>query len=79
MDEVSKVDKLRVFAEAYGIAVRSGVMTPNIEDEKAVRAMFGLPEVSADVVSEWARTNGVRTPITLSQSDTASGAELSQE
>lgn len=79
MDAVGMSDKLRAFAEAYGVAVRAGCITPNIEDEKKVRELFGLPEVSADVVAEWARTNGVRTPITLSQSDTASGAELADE
>jgi hypothetical protein len=58
---------LKTFADAYGIAVRAGVLTPNLEDEKAVRKMFGLPDASPEVVAEWSRTKGVRLPITLSK------------
>lgn len=67
MDGLSTADKLAKFAEAYGVAVRAGCITPNIEDEKAVRKMFGLPEPSADVISQWAKSDGVRLPITLQQ------------
>jgi len=65
MDAVKHSDSLRVFAEAYGIAVRAGVLTPNIDDEKAVRKLFGLPEVTKEVVADWAKTSGTRQPITL--------------
>ena len=72
-------ENLRTFAEAYGVAVRAGLLTPNIEDEKAARKLFGLPDVSQPVISEWERTNGVRAPITLSggtsQNDQAAGLQ----
>ena len=50
---------------AYGIGVRAGVLTPNIEDEKAIRKMMGLPEVSKDVENDWKETGGVRKPTTI--------------
>jgi hypothetical protein len=56
---------LREYFETYGTAVRSGVITPNIEDEKAVRVKLGLPVVSADVVKAWEDDGGSRKPITL--------------
>lgn len=75
-------ENLRLFSEAYGVAVRAGLSTPNIEDEKAARKLFGLPDVSESVVAEWNRTNGVRAPITLSggtsQNDQAAGVSQEQ-
>ena len=72
-------ENLRQFAEAYGIAVRAGLITPNIEDEKAARRLFGLPDAPEAVLIEWNRTNGVRAPITLSGgtsvNDQATGIE----
>lgn len=78
MDKVEQplADKLAKFAEAYGTAVRAGVITPNLEDEKAVRKMFGLPEPSGEVIAEWKRTKGVRLPITLAK-DLASSDQQS--
>lgn len=64
---MAEIKGLREFCESYGTAVRAGVITPNIEDEIAVRKMFKLPPPPAAVVSEWARTGGVRLPITLSK------------
>ena len=60
-------DALNTFANAYGAAVRAGVITPNLEDEKAVRKLFMLPEPAPEVIAEWSRTKGVRLPITLSK------------
>ena len=64
---MSKQDKLKAFADAYGVAVRAGVLTPNLDDEKAIREMFGLPAPNADVIKSWADSDGVRFPITLAQ------------
>jgi len=58
-------EKLRLFIEAYGVGVRAGVLTPNLDDEKAVREMFGLPIPNDSVVASWAKTDGVRSPITV--------------
>lgn len=77
-----KPEAMKIFAEAYGIAVRAGCITPNLEDEKAIRLMFGLPEPSRDVVAEWDRTNGVRLPITLSKdlgSESAKSGDVKNE
>lgn len=77
MADVSKAQMLRDFAETYGIAVRAGLITPNLDDERAARMMFGLPPPNESVVSEWGRTKGVRAPITLAGG--ASGQAAVQE
>jgi lambda family phage portal protein len=51
--------------DAYGVAVRAGVITPNIEDEKAMRDQMHLPPVSPEVEEEWTQSP-TRAPITLS-------------
>ena len=51
--------------DSYGVAVRAGVITPNIEDERAVREQMHLPQVPPQVEAEWADTP-TRAPITLS-------------
>lgn len=48
----------------YGIAVRAGALTPQIEDEEAMRKDMGLPAMSAAARALWARQK-VREPITL--------------
>lgn len=65
MADLTKSQMLREFAETYGVAVRAGLITPNIDDERAARIMFGLPPPNESVISEWSRTNGVRAPITI--------------
>ncbi len=57
--------KLKALVDAYGIGVRGGLITPNIDDENAFRELFGLEPANADVQAEWKRSNGVRLPITL--------------
>ena len=49
----------------YGVAVRAGVITPQVEDEKSIRRGAGLPEMSAEAVELWGDQGGVRQPITL--------------
>ena len=51
--------------DTYGVAVRAGVITPNVEDERAVREQMRLPQVPPQVEQEWVE-NPVRSPITLS-------------
>ena len=58
---------LKTYAEAYGIAVRAGVITPNKEDEAALRKMFALPEMPQEVIVAWAKSDGVKAPIALAQ------------
>ena len=59
--------KLRLYAEAYGIAVRAGTITPNRDDEAHFRRMFNLPVANAEVQSSWDDSDGVRAPITLAR------------
>lgn len=51
--------------EQYGVAVRAGVITPQVEDEDALRKRMGLPPVSEAVKSTWTKDGGTRRPITL--------------
>lgn len=55
---------------AFGIAVRSGFITPQAEDEPVIRSTLGLPEVSEAAMALWEVQGGVRQPVTLK-----SGAE----
>ena len=59
--------------DTYGVAVRAGVITPNVEDEKAVREQMRLPQVPPQVEEAWSESP-VRSPITLS-----SGLQASEE
>lgn len=60
-------------ADAYGVLVRAGVITPNEEDEKAFRKTAGLPNVNDAVTSDWQKEK-TRRPITLS----SQGAQLEE-
>ena len=64
-DKNAKAERIRILIDAYGIGVRGGVLTPNVDDENAFRKMLGLAKANDDVQSEWKRSNGVRLPITL--------------
>lgn len=69
-------DKAKAIADATGVAVRAGVITPQIDDEKVFRKNLGLPEMSSAVVDKWKRDGGARAPITLaSQNDTAANRQ----
>lgn len=50
---------------AYGIAVRSGLITPQIEDEEALRRALDLPDLSAATRALWTAQGSVRQPVTL--------------
>jgi len=64
-DRLSKARIVRDLIDAYAIGVRGGVLTPCLQDENAFRRMIGLADAPAEVKAEWARTAGVRLPITL--------------
>ena len=66
---MADVSKLRVLMDAYAIAVRAGVMTPNLDDEIYLRELFGLPVVNDAVRADWEKSGGVRRPITLKTSE----------
>jgi hypothetical protein len=57
---------MSIIFNAYGIAVRSGSVTPQIQDEEHFRNLMGWPEISPEAMEAWADDEGVRRPITLS-------------
>lgn len=64
VSESERVAALANRANAYGVAVRAGALTPQIEDEEATRRRFGLPEMSAAAREAW-ELEATRRPITL--------------
>lgn len=73
-DESPRIDD-KTLADAYGICVRAGVVTPQLADEKALRLRLGLPAASDDVHRAWAEDGGVRRPITIAENDAAAPAD----
>jgi hypothetical protein len=63
---MADVTKMRAVFDAYGVGVRAGVITPQTADEEYFRKFMGLPEMSDAVKADWAESDGVRRPITLS-------------
>jgi len=51
--------------EIYGAGVRSGSITPQLEDENHFREKLGLPLVTDPVTDAWEADGGARRPITL--------------
>ncbi|MEO1722050.1 MAG: phage portal protein [Pseudomonadota bacterium] len=51
-----------------GIAVRSGVLTPEPSIEASIRAQWGLPEMGSAALAAWAEGGNIRAPITLAPS-----------
>ncbi|MDD3154921.1 MAG: DUF935 family protein [Victivallaceae bacterium] len=64
-DVEAKYSALKEHADAIGVAVRGGIVTPTAEDEEAFRKVLGLPPMPESARAEWERTRGVRSPITL--------------
>lgn len=69
LNKTSRIENLAKFVETYGAAVRAGVITPNVEDERALRELMELPVPSDAVLKSWNETKGVRLPITLQQDE----------
>lgn len=63
-----------VDVDTYGIAVRAGILTPQVEDEQALRQSLSLPPLSAAATALWSVQGNVRQPVTLK-----SGAEGKNE
>jgi hypothetical protein len=76
---MADIAKLTGYINAYGTAVRAGVLTPSLDDEIHIREVFGLPVVNESIRTEWARTNGVRQPITLAQDSAVEIATIQAE
>ena len=61
--------------DAYGVGVRAGTITPQIDDEQTVREMLGLSPMSDEVDRDWQATRGVRTPTTIQTEEPTEGIE----
>jgi hypothetical protein len=59
------------YADAYGVGVRAGAITPNEEDETALRKKMDLPETPDAVKKSWEDDGGTRRPITLTSIEQA--------
>ena len=66
---MAEVAKLKTLIDAYGVAVRAGLVTPQAADEEYFRSIIGLPDMSKDVYEDWAKTDNIRKPITLAGSE----------
>lgn len=51
--------------EQYGVAVRSGAITPQEDDEAAFRQALGLPAMGDAVKAYWTKAGGIKQPITM--------------
>lgn len=65
--EVARYAAVKAKADAAGVAVRAGLMTPQTDDEKQIRQDLQMPQMSGDVDKAWTHDEGYRTPITLFQ------------
>jgi len=67
MAELEKNDpmRLRIFCEAYAVAVRCGLITPCLQDEEEMRERFGFKAPPQSVKDDWSLTDGVRKPNTI--------------
>jgi lambda family phage portal protein len=65
---------VRERADAYGVAVRAGAVTPQVSDEEAFRAAMGLPAMSPEARAAWDKDKGTRRPITITPPPGEQGA-----
>ncbi|TBY57988.1 hypothetical protein E0H39_29675 [Rhizobium leguminosarum bv. viciae] len=60
---------------SYGIAVRAGAVTPQVDDEDSFRHALGLPGMSTSVRGLWEQQSGYRLPVTLAGAGAAVGGD----
>ncbi|MBM3836202.1 MAG: phage portal protein [Verrucomicrobia bacterium] len=60
-----RLEETKATADAYGVGVRAGAITPNIDDENFIRSKLGLPSITEPVRTAWTEDEGYRRPITL--------------
>lgn len=66
--------RMKAEADAYGVAVRAGAITPQAEDEDHFRQALGLPKMSPGAKQAWMEDKGTRRPITIVQPGAAAPA-----
>lgn len=54
----SEIEQAKMRADAYGVGVRAGVITPQQEDETAFRVEMGLPQISSNAAKAWNEDGG---------------------
>lgn len=64
-DALAKIEMAKAQADAYGVGVRAGAITPAEADEEFMRNNLGLPKPGPAVAGAWKDDDGVRRPITL--------------
>jgi len=69
--ELARIEQVKAVADAYGVGVRAGAITPTEEDEMFMRKQLGLTDIPAPAKSSWKQDKGFRRPITLVPSDGA--------
>ncbi len=60
-----ELERIKGEADAYGVAVRAGVITPQQADEEDFRTKLKLPPVGTEVAAAWNKDEGTRRPITI--------------
>ena len=76
---MADVTKLSALLDAYGAAVRAGVITPCLSDENEFRVRFGLKPAGPEVEADWKKYGGIRRPVTLSNPTENSGKPTKPE
>lgn len=76
---MADVEKLVKLMTAYSVGVRGGVITPCLQDEEDFRKRLGLGPAPDAVKDDWAKSNGVRAPITLARGVGKEGEEADKE
>jgi hypothetical protein len=64
---MATIGELKMMLDLYGVAVRAGALTPQIEDEIYFRKLIDLPEMTEPVRKDWAASDGVRKPLTIKE------------
>lgn len=63
---LASIEETKARADAFGVSVRAGAVTPSAEDEQFMREKLGLPPMSSAVKAAWSK-EGVRRPITIAE------------
>lgn len=70
-----ELERIKAEADAYGVGVRAGVITPQPTDEKAFREKFNLPEMGDEAKEAWEKDGNVRRPITIAPQESPQPGE----
>ena len=77
--DVSNVSEtMKSKLDGYGVGVRAGSITPQIDDEESLRAEMGLPPMSLAAREAWKRDNGTRRPITIQATGEGEGEDIDE-